>query len=221
MGARRRTTSSRCRRPCRLVRSVPAGSDHESWGEDWAARWTTASAVTSPRAASTEDATSRSASSACTPGRTGGLPGLIRPTISTSGRSACRNSTRCGPTKPLTPVMTTRILSALVVAAVVLAEGGAVLLQGTPPGLVRAVPLDGRPQTLLEGHPRRPAQGPQPRAVEAVAAVVAGAVRHPAEGRLRLAEQAQDAPRQIDVGHLVAAPVVVGFVRGGLLQQPV
>src|SRR5262249_157756 len=86
-------------------------------------------------------------------------------------------------------------------------------LDPRPPGPLLAVPGDGLPQAVLEGGPGLPAEGGELRAVERVAAVVAGAVVHAAEeggvGRGEL----EDALRDLDVLVLVAAADVVDLAR--------
>src|SRR5439155_18327560 len=100
-----------------------------------------------------------------------------------------------------------------------LAEGGVGLLERAPPRFVRAVPFYRRPQPLVERHLGRPAQAAQPLTAEAVAAVVAGAVRDAPDQRLRLPEQAEDVAGQPDVPDLVAPAAVVGLAESALLDE--
>src|SRR6185369_6929369 len=132
------------------------------------------------------------------PGRGPGAPprGRTSANTSTSGCSARSISRRWPPTKPWAPVTRTltRASSALaVVAPVVLAEGGVRLLERPPPRLVLAVPRDRPRQAVRERHLRLPAHLAELPAVEAVAPVVAGTVRHALDEALRLADEGQDA----------------------------
>lgn len=85
-------------------------------------------------------------------------------------------------------------------------------LGGLPPGAVVRVPLDGLFQALLEVRVRRlPAEfGPQLRAVDRVAAVVAGTVPDPVEIIRALAHHGQDV---LQHGDVVALPVRADQVR--------
>src|SRR5262245_24619274 len=82
-------------------------------------------------------------------------------------------------------------------------------LDGAPPPLVVAIPLDGLPQSLLERHLWGPAGRAQLARVEAVAPVVPGPVGHWLDERAWLAQAVENAVRQLDVHDVVAAADVV------------
>ena len=75
---------------------------------------------------------------------------------------------------------------------------------GAPPGFVGQVPVDGRLQALGEvGVGGAPAElAAQLRGVDGAAAVVAGAVGHPAEVVGPLAHGSEDRPQHVDVAAL-------------------
>src|SRR5512134_2436694 len=81
-----------------------------------------------------------------------------------------------------------------VLRLVVLPEGSG--LDGLPPRLVRAVPLDRRGQRGVEARGGRPAERADLGGVERVAPVVARAIGHRGDEALRLAEQGQDPVRE-------------------------
>src|SRR5207249_2820947 len=83
-------------------------------------------------------------------------------------------------------------------------------LDGTPPGFVGPIPLDGRVQALLEGVRRRPARlAAQLRGIERVAEVVPGTVGDRPDERLGLAHAAEDLAREVAVRALVVGADVV------------
>src|SRR5260221_14425948 len=134
------------------------------------------------------------------PGRGPGAPprGRTSANTSTSGCSVRSISRRWPPTKPWAPV--TRAFTAsqpvggrsagassalAVVAPVVLAVGGVRLLERPPPRFVLAVPGHRPRQALRERNLRLPAHGAQLAAIQAVAAVVPGPIRHALDEGLR------------------------------------
>jgi len=82
-----------------------------------------------------------------------------------------------------------------------------------PPPPVVVVPADGLPQTQLEVHRRMPSQRVHLGAVEGVAAVVARAVGHPADGILVETQLVQDDAGDLEVRTLVSASHVVHLTR--------
>src|SRR5262249_27622664 len=92
-----------------------------------------------------------------------------------------------------------------VLALVVLPELRVQGLDRPPPGLVLAVPRHGVREPLREIGARPPPERRQLRGVERVAPIVPLTIRDRLDERRGLADQMQDAMREVDVLHLVAA----------------
>src|ERR1051325_1429115 len=108
--------------------------------------------------------------------------------------------------------------AAAVLALVVLAELGVLVLDRPPPPLVVAVPPDGFCEAVVERLARPPAQRPQLPGVERIAAIVAGTVGHRLDQRVGLADERQDPVRQVHVLDVVAAADVVDLPGRPLLD---
>src|SRR6185503_1830482 len=141
-----------------------------------------------------------------------------------TGPWAASRSSRWPPANPVAPVMSgtpgTRSAAA-VLALVVLAELGVLVLDRPPPPLVVAVPRDSFREALFERLPRPPAERLQLRGVERVAAIVAGTIGHRLDQRVGLADERQDPVRQVHVLDVVAAADVVDLAGRPPLDQQI
>src|SRR6266567_3080779 len=108
-----------------------------------------------------------------------------------------------------------------VLALVILAELGILVLDRTPPPLVLAVPRHRFGESPIEGHFRSPADGLELRGVERIPSIVPGPVCHRPDERRGLAEQVEDAVREIDISNLIAAADVVDLAGDTALDQQI
>src|SRR5262249_54802261 len=108
-----------------------------------------------------------------------------------------------------------------VLAVVVRAERWIRLLALTPPPVLLPVPGHRPGKPGVERDPRPPAKRLDLARVERVPAVVPGAIGNRTDERVRLAYQAEDAAREIDVPHLVASADVVDLARRPRLDDEI
>ena len=85
---------------------------------------------------------------------------------------------------------------------------------------MRAIPLYGGPQTIGKGNLGSPAQlALDLRAIDGIAAVMAGSVLDVADQRGGLAQRVEQQVSQLEVGLLAATADVVDLTRPALLQH--
>src|SRR4030042_3916701 len=210
---RLRRASNRLISPVALMAKVSAGHFQEAGTQLGAARWTMRSGLIWARHPWSETMSLRSASQSSILSRMGRIFSIrLRqrtiPKTSTPGCRARMYSARWLPAKPGIPVIRTLIrppLSLFVVAVVGIVERlefGAAVLDFAPPGLVIAIPEDGRSEGLVELCPGLPAEAADLGAVEGIAAVVAEAVGHKLDQASGFVQQVADPLSDVDVADL-------------------
>src|SRR6187397_982162 len=179
--------------------------------------------MSSAAATASRSARSTACQSRCRDGSGAVPPG--RDQATTGARSASRSS-MWPPTKPVAPV--TRITPVMrasgararaVLARVVRAEGGVLLLDRPPPGLVFSIPAHRRGEARVEWHLWPPPQRFELARVEGVPPIVALSIGHRLNERRRPTDLLQDLVREVDVRDLVAAADVVRLARHAALDQ--